>query len=290
MQPSCDVIIPVGRLDRFLTKSINSAHESVGVNTRIILVNNSNEDQKQFIKLLRNKDIYLEQNLRGYARALNTPLEEQLDFNEYVTVLNSDDVVNTAKFIKQIDSIRKYGLDVSITKLRKFSGIFRIPKRFGDYDYNHWHKIGLLLGAYGADATQLFTRDYFLKCGNRDQSIHPDLVDLEYAYRNFGLANIKALPEELYQYRQHLRQMSKDRATQSDFMKITKSVQEFLDNIGLSNTDPSAVYFLQTFMKKKERKQINWLETTKHLEQELNSLNIQSKAEFEFFRILSIRS
>jgi hypothetical protein len=289
MQPNCDVIIPVGRLDRFLIKSITSAHESEGVNTRVILVNNSTKAAKEFTKFLRSKDIYLEQRLTGYAKTLNTPLEEQVDFKEFVTVVNSDDVVSLDKFIKQIDSIRKHRLDVSITMLRKFSGIFRIPKRFGNYDYNYWHKIGLLLGAYGADATQLFTRDFFLKCGNRNQSIHPDLVDLEYAYRNFGTANIKALPEELYQYRQHFKQMSKNRATQSDFVKLNDTLQQFLCQIGLSNIDPRTIFFLQTFLKKSKGQQIEWFEIANNLEQELNALNIDPMVKFEFFRMLELR-
>lgn len=289
MKPRCDVIIPVGRLDRFLMKSVISVQQNVGVKTRIILVNNSTENGKLFKKFLRNHDVYLEQNTKGYSITLNTPFEKQIDFYEYVTVVNSDDFVHHDKFIKQINSIQKHGLDISITKLRKFSGIFTIPKRFGDYDYSYWHKIGLLLGAYGADATQLFTRDFFLKCGNRNQNIHPDLVDMEYAYRNFGMANVGVLPEELYQYRQHFRQMSRNRATQSDFLEISNQLQEFLRQIGLSNLDSKAIYALQTFLTKTERKQINWMEITNILDRQLNALDIDSKIKSEFFRILSIR-
>jgi hypothetical protein len=290
MLPKCDIIIPVARIDRFVEKSIKSAHESIGIDSRVILVNNSKEKPNKFTCMLRTQDIYLEEPQKGYAHALNSPLKQGVEFYDFVSFLNSDDIVSEDKFRKQVEVIYESKSDLAITQLRKFSGKVTIPKRYGNYNYKYWNKVALLLGAYGADASQLFSREFYLACGMRNTELHPDLVDLEYAYRNFGKAKIEAVPRSFYHYRQHFRQMSRNRAGLEDFRKMSNVLQAFIDQIGIENVVANQVFYLQTFKYEKEDlKHIDIEAMSQNIFKSLQVQDIESAVLNEFLRMLSFR-
>lgn len=256
---TCDVLVPISKFHKYFFPAIRSIRRSRDVNVRLIIVNNGIADPNSVAALksvLANKDIYLFQPHLGYSNAMNRIFEDNIELNEFVTCVNSDDLITPWKIAEQIELMKLDGSGVSITGIQKFSGIIPIPNRYGMPNYKYWHPSFLLLGSYGADATMLFRRDVFNQVGPRSKHTHPDLVDILHAFKVLENTTISVNPRIHYFYRRNIGQMSRNRAGLEDYFSIKKEVEDFAKFIGFSEftiddfilSSPSTVKLQMTSM------------------------------------------
>jgi hypothetical protein len=223
-----DVLLPISRVGKELSVAINSVVRSSGVETRIIAIDNTNQHSKYIKSLLRKSDIYLEESEQGYVHAMNSPLKHKIAFNEYIAIMNDDDLISSEKLTLQVSKLRETKSDVCIAEIHKYLRKIPVLSGYGVISYEYWSPLTLLFGYYGADATILSTREWFVKSGLRDSEVHPDLVDLEYVMRNFPENRVCAIKGVNYKYQQHKIQMSKNRAQARDLLLLKDTVSQYL--------------------------------------------------------------
>jgi hypothetical protein len=224
-----DVILPISRVGKELRLAVTSVIESRGVDTRIIAVDNTSQHSKYIKSLLRKSDIYLEESEQGYVQAMNTPLRHKIAFNEYIAIMNDDDLISADRLQLQVSRLRETKSEVCIAEIHKYFRHLRILSGYGVISYEYWTPMTLLFGYFGADATLLSTREWFVAAGLRDSKIHPDLVDLEYVMRNFPGNRVCAIKGVHYRYQQHKVQMSKHRAQAKDLLLLKNTVTQYLE-------------------------------------------------------------
>jgi len=117
--PQVDIVIPFHKVDKYLYEAIRSASESKGIVPHVILVNDSGQSPI-FERLQISIDMtILETKERGYANALNTALPHLK--SRYLAFLDSDDLQDSQRIFKQIQSLEFSQADISICGIRKFS-------------------------------------------------------------------------------------------------------------------------------------------------------------------------
>ena len=228
MYKDLDVIFPIGKEHQFIEAALQSIRESSKINLRIIFVDNTINGLKNVDRLINKNDIFIREPVRGFARALNAPLNESIDWSPFITVVNSDDLVDPSKFSLQIEGIETTNSDISITKLKKIMNGKELGHTFGQPSLLEYHPIFLLFGSYGADATVLGTSKWWKQNARRSEEVDGDLVDFENAIRTYPLTKIHSIAKNLYIYRQNEHQMSKKRASIGDFLRLRNQLSDFL--------------------------------------------------------------
>jgi glycosyltransferase involved in cell wall biosynthesis len=208
-----DVIIPFHRdIDSYLLEAISSVEQSVGVNPRIILINDrpSNTNATQFLKQ-KGYEV-LTSNGGGYSECLN--LGVQNSSSQYVAQLNSDDLHDPKRLIKQIKLMSDSNLDVSIARLKKFGNKKKHFELSGKQPSFFYDKTLLFLGAYGANASAVFHRKFL--ANKLWESV--DMCDWKFAFDNYP-NKIAYVDEQLYLYRMHPKQISRIMTQTPDWLK-----------------------------------------------------------------------
>jgi glycosyltransferase involved in cell wall biosynthesis len=198
-----DVIIPFHRpIDRFLMSAIESVESSLNVSVHLILINDRESNRNSTIELRKKGFSVIQSNNKGYAECLNIGIKHSN--SEYIGILNSDDLQSPQRLSKQISLMKAEGTSMSICRLRKFARKRRIFELSGSQLKGKFHKLQLLLGAYGANASLVQVRD------SNKGNLFSDVVmsDWEYAFK-FYPENVSLLDEELYWYRMHPNQITR---------------------------------------------------------------------------------
>ena len=98
-----DLLIPFHRIDTYLNAAITSAQASVGVNLRVIAINDSGEEVTKSTLGLRTEDLLVKSILKGYLGALSTGFANcDADF---IAFLDSDDLQEETRLASQIKLI-----------------------------------------------------------------------------------------------------------------------------------------------------------------------------------------
>ena len=237
-----DVVLPVDQHHVYLKKSINSIINSEKVHTRILFIDNSEEGIPNAEKLLRKNDLIFREPNHGFARALNAPLAQGHKFSDYVALMNSDDLSHPLRFSKQVSKLNETKSELNICSVQNFRNSRSANSFYGNIIYESYHPIFLLLGAYGIEPTWCSTSEWWEQKTYRNESIHPDLVDLELALKRFPETKISTCSEKLYFYRKHPSQMSRNIASLSDFLSLEQEIENFVSRYGMNYPDIEILY------------------------------------------------
>lgn len=213
--PSIDVIIPFHIIHNYLQQAIESALRSLGVNVRLLLVDDSDERYPEWLQ-----EISKETNVRviknynkGYLGALETGV---LNTNsDYVGFLDSDDLTEPYRFYRQICYMRENNLEISS------SSIFRVDQNgktlkdrglLGSQFETIPPRVRLLLGAYGADSSLVLNGNVIRENWDIHKSLPPQFADYGFLLKTIKTHTYGYCPEGVYFYRTHEFQMSRERA------------------------------------------------------------------------------
>ena len=199
-----DVIIPFHRVDELLLESINAVENSVGINTHIILSNDSQFENVQLTSSLKKYTIFKSGHFSGFPNAVNSV--RHLLQSSYTSIVASDDLINPQKFTRQIAAL-KDDYDVSICKFRKINLSGKTIKSINPFpSYKKYHPSWLLFGPYGGDGTWIAHTDWWLNFVHMPSG---PFHDWELALELLPKARVAAIDEPLISYRMHDKQTSR---------------------------------------------------------------------------------
>jgi hypothetical protein len=206
--PSIDVI--VNFLDEFdyVLHAISSLRNSIGVSLRIILMDDSGQDNTNFFcSLLESTDIYLRTERQGYIEGLK--MAGLYLTSEFVGILNADDVSEKNRLRNQISKLKSGDFQLCIGRLIKFRGVkwSHLPsvtraQRNPNYCYHM-----LYLGPNYSDATWVMQRENFRYLFESSSE-----TDWGIALERFQELNIAVDYNSKYYYRQHVGQTTRIRS------------------------------------------------------------------------------
>jgi glycosyltransferase involved in cell wall biosynthesis len=237
-----DILVPVGRVDKFLEPALDSVRDQLGARVRLVVVDNTINQGSVLKKLLKSRDSLVVQEKRGFAHALNAPLEQGFDFSEYVALMNSDDLSHPNRIATQIKILIESGADLNICNVVNFSGTKKIQQYFGNPNYVAYHPILLAFGAYGLEPMWCGTREWWLKSTFRNTALHHDVVDLECGLKTFHKTHLSTTSEYLYFYRKHSAQISQKMAKKEHFEVVQPLLVEMLKSYGIASPSPDVLW------------------------------------------------
>ena len=204
----------------------------MGVEIRLILIDDTPDQNFALSKIslrFAELEIIRTGGGRGYGEALRSGTS--LLNSEFVGLFNSDDLVHPQRFSKQIKMLDF--ADLSIAGIQKVdtSGN-RIPSFMGDLDIQKFDPLFLILGAYGANATWVARRNWWVKNVFFDSE---ECLDWRIGLKTFMNSKISWTPEKLYFYRKHTNQVTNQRSLSFSRMKPVYCEWEiFAKTLGLS--------------------------------------------------------
>jgi hypothetical protein len=228
-----DIVLPVGSDHKYLPDALKSIMNSRDVKTRILLIDNSINGIQDLKQRIRKTDKIFREEKRGFAHSVNAPIMQGHIFENYVAIMNSDDISHPDRFIKQINKLKSTKTDVNLCSVQNIKRGKPAKSFFGSLTYNEYSPLLLALGAYGIEPMWVTTPDWWVKNAFRNTEIHPDIVDLECALRSFPTTKFSTVSEKLYIYRKHSGQMSRNLATKVDFLEIRELASHFFGIYGV---------------------------------------------------------
>jgi len=206
--PTIDVLFPFHKVDEYFFLALSSVLKSVGVRTRIIFIDNRKD---KFPELENYENFYSEYfdyfviagTNNEYASGLNLGLNYLK--SDFVGLMNSDDLIQCDKFLRQIETLVNQNCDLCIGKIVKFNYKGRLPSLTGAINPNRYSSELLLLGAYGADATIVFTKEVAKKVSFVENVRSSDRITALLEYKSLKVCGDK---EAIYFYRIHSNQIS----------------------------------------------------------------------------------
>ena len=228
------MLLPFHREDRFLDQALHSLSQTEGVGLRLILIDDSIK-QNFSIKDLNDKfnDVNLVRTggRRGYGHALQ--IGSELIESQAVGLFNSDDLVDPFRFKKQLSALDSY--DLSITGLRKIDQRGApISSLSGEINSKIYDPVYLLLGSYGANATWVMRKTWWLANAFFDSK---EALDWRIALRAFPNSKIHWNPEKLYMYRKHPDQVTARKLQSEHCMDIVyEEWRNFCNKLGIQNS------------------------------------------------------
>ena len=203
--PKLDVLLPFHRNDVFLSQAIQCFNRSDFKDLNLILIDDRKDDVseiKQLDELLVRFNLVRTSGEVGYGQALK--LASNSITSQYVALMNSDDLFSPGRFRIQLDSIGNS--DLSICKMKRINSAGQTSRSLiKDIDIRQFDPIYLLFGAYGANATWLSTAEWWQKEVFFDSH---SALDWRIALKTFDSTKIEYVPEDLYSYRRHKRQVT----------------------------------------------------------------------------------
>ena len=202
---SLEVLLPFHRVDRFFEEAVLSLSQSVGIDFKVILIDDRIEKNKNILNLLKplkNYEIVETSGGKGYGEALK--VGSQNLSSDMVALFNSDDLVHPLRFKNQVIQLEQ--VDISLCKLEKISKKGdRINAIAGSFESKKYSPIFLSLGSYGANATWCMRKEWWDKYSFFDSK---ECLDWRIALQSFGESNIGYTKNSLYYYRKHPRQVT----------------------------------------------------------------------------------
>ena len=142
--------------------------------------------------------------------------------SEFVALMNDDDICAIDRFQIQISALRASKADISIGRMKKFGSVSYRPNYNSDF-FNRYHHFFLLIGPFGANATWMMQRNWWL---TRINSI--DIKgewDWGFALKYFPESKYHYTKSTIYFYRQHIDQISRKRDYRTN---LIRSMRELL--------------------------------------------------------------
>lgn len=166
----------------------------------------------------------------GYPNALNVGIASSNA--EYLAIMNSDDLVKPDRFSQQLNLLITGQGDLCVTGIQKFALVLgfkiQIPTISGEEQLRAYHPCYLLLGPYGANASWMWAEK------NNLQFEPGDLSDWHTALKKFRDLKILFIPEKLYLYRQHRKQLTRNATSRTiDFEAIFPAWEKLNAEYGL---------------------------------------------------------
>ena len=219
--PKIDVIIPFHKVDDYLAESIRSVKASIGVQVRIIAVNDTLQDVQPTQIGLAEQDILIESKVKGYTGALSTGIA--VCSSELVAFQDSDDLTDPERLIKQSSYLRKNNYDLVTGKLIKtdrFGSISRNKSIFGEISDFFPVNLKLILGPHGADSSVLGYRFKIQETWKEHTEFAPNFADYGWMLKLQASSKIGHCRDAIYYYRSHREQMSRNTSDISGWYRV----------------------------------------------------------------------
>lgn len=227
-----DIILPFHQDTEFLREAISSAHNSKGVQVRIIAINDSGIVFSKNDLGLHETDILALSQEKGYKSAMATGMA--LTESEYISFLDSDDLLHPDKLQIQLKSLTHSGADLATGKIVRFDSsienTFDSPLATGLISRLNQHE-KLIFGAYGADSSIMMRSSTLKESWNIHATFPARLSD--YGWLLSVLPSKRAIhcEESIYFYRTHPGQMSRIGNLNSEWLGVH---QLWLANLRIS--------------------------------------------------------
>lgn len=245
-----DVLLPFHKLDTFFDQAVQSVVDSQGVKIRLILIDDSPEQNytpKILPKDLSGLELVRTGGGLGYGYALKVGSE--LIQAQAVGLFNSDDLVHPLRFQTQLLTLETN--DLSLTGMQRISKNGRkISSLSGEIYSKKYDPLYLLLGSYGANATWVMQSNWWK---NNSFFDNQECLDWRIALKSFSATKIHWNPEKLYSYRKHASQVTAKRELFDSRMDcVYDAWKHFAATIGLSNNTETIFNIIATpWLKKK---------------------------------------
>ena len=233
MLPRIDVLIPFHKLDEHLLDAIASCQKSIGVNLRIICINDSGDVIKHSQLGLGDNDLLICTNGKnGYREAINLGI--QASTATYVGFLDSDDLTSNDRYARQVNALLSNDLEISTCRVVKMSNagrelneFFSLPKppQFASAE------LSILFGAYGSDSTLVCSGDFIRSTWEIHRYFPAHLADYGWLMRASLGKKIHFESSVKYYYRMHEGQMSRNTNTVEDWKALYPYWKEWLKNL-----------------------------------------------------------
>ena len=209
-EPIVEVIIPFHRVDEYLDAAIKSVRASIGVQVRIIGVNDTGGRIDSTKLNFSKTDALIETSIRGYVNALKVGV--QATSERYVGFLDSDDLIHPEKLAKQIAFLNQHNLDFVSCGLQKINSrnqLSNYGSLMGETPRTSNAKELWVIGSHGADSTLLCSGTVLREYWSNHQKFEPHFADYGWALSlplNLQFGHLK---DKFYFYRSHSAQISK---------------------------------------------------------------------------------
>lgn len=274
-----DVLFPFHKIDSFLYQAVSSLRNSAQVILRIIAIDDRPKDSPEISKDLFHSldyEVVRTEGATGYGHALS--LGSTLIKSEYVALMNSDDLISPYRFVKQIHSLSES--DISITGIENISASGKLLRPItGGLDNAGFDPIFLALGAYGANATWCMRSSWWFKNAFFDSY---SALDWRIAMATFKSSKVEFIPENLYFYRKHSGQVTRNPGFFKNLDIVETAWLEFLSECGIVDLGRDSFRFLAASFLDSEIQ--DWEEVEYLLSQISKSsdfLNLDLKRNFE---------
>ena len=244
-----DVLFPFHKIDTFLLNAISSLRESTRVQVRTIVIDDRpigapQIDYEIFSQL--NFDVVRTEGLTGYGNALR--LGSALVRSEYVALMNSDDLISPIRFFRQIESLSASAL--SMTGIENISSSGRpLRPMTGGLGTSEYDPLFLALGSYGANATWCAKSSWWIRNAFFDSY---SALDWRIALKTFRNTDISFIPENLYFYRKHPGQVTRNSGAMKDIDILESTWLSFLEGYGIVNVGRDSFNLLATSFQNSE--------------------------------------
>lgn len=232
--PSIDVIIPFHIIHNYLRQAIESALSSIGVQVRILLIDDSNDPYPKWLRdFSENASVKVIKNLdKGYLGALETGVINTS--SEYVGFLDSDDLTHPRRFYNQISFMRESNLEIcssSIIRIDKNGNSLRHQGFLGSQLETIPPRIRLLFGAYGADSSLVLKANVLRENWSVHKLLPPQFADYGFLLKSINHHTYGYCRDGSYYYRIHDFQMSREKALLEFWQAVYPLWRELLDEL-----------------------------------------------------------
>ena len=244
MNADVDVLLPFHILDPYFDIAHDSLAMSQNVNLRLILIDDTpsqNFDPGNLISRYSKIELVRTGGSQGYGVALREG--SKFIESEAVALFNSDDLVNSSRFLKQLLALDN--ADLSITSMQRISQSGKKSSSLtGEVFSKEFDPIYLLFGSYGANATWVARQNWWKENSFFDSA---ECLDWRIGLQSFLHTKIHWNPEKLYFYRRHRGQVTSRRQLSDQSMDpVYNSWKAFGVQLGLQELSRSAFKMIAT--------------------------------------------
>ena len=226
---SVDIIIPFHVVNEHLLESILSVKFSIGVNVRVIAVNDTGVEIAPSDIGLDESDLLLMSIGNGYKDAMSTGVSSA-SF-EYLGFQDSDDFTDKYRLFNQITFLRENKFDAVTGQLIRTNMKGQIrnwPSIFGKLPDNLSPKQKLIFGPHGADSTVIGKTPFIKNSWLAHNLFSPSFADYGWLLNIVDRAKIGFCENAYYYYRAHRNQMSRSAKDMSGWGAVHSL---WLDNV-----------------------------------------------------------
>jgi hypothetical protein len=206
MQNFLDVLLPLNR-EAFFLQALNStldALSQIAGSGRVIILDTREYDTRNLL-VTNSKNISVI-SCEGFDYKDAILLGVKDSDADFIALMNDDDICDPERFTKQLSQIIADNAEICICKILKVNVALKPIWNFNLQPRKRYSSSMLLLGPYGANASLLAKRTWFLSKAKNDIN---GVWDWNFALQNYPGSKISYVAEALYYYRTHKGQISK---------------------------------------------------------------------------------